>query len=177
VIVVGHGRGQAFDVCIAKEKCKTHWSKEINARKRAATQREKGGASSKPARKPSWQIEEERRKAKAERWEKLIPVVMEAFCSAVVDASTAATGPLAGIIMERLYIRHGEKTADEMMPLGTTAEDLVRHVAFQILSDQIHDQWNAERELPKIAKAFGIDLKKVISANEKPAPAKKRKAS
>jgi len=177
VISVGTGRGHAFDVCVNKDKCKTHWSKEMAAKARAAKQREKGGAKpAKPAGKPSWQIEEEKRKAKAAAWEKVVPAVLDAFAAAVAKAPTKATGLLARIILDKLYIGRGAKDADKLIPLGATAEDFVRHVALQILSSDIHDTWSGPANVPKLGKAFGIDVAAIVKAATPKVPAAKKGA-
>jgi hypothetical protein len=49
------------------------------------------------------------------------------------------------------------------VPKGTTAEDLVRHVAFQLLANDLLE-WRAPTDFPKQAKAFGIDVKKIVDA-------------
>jgi hypothetical protein len=68
------------------------------------------------------------------------------------------------------------KTCDfkfgDYVPLGTTAEDLVRHAAFVVLADEAHE-WRAFREYIKVGRAFGIDVKKLVDEAapvEKPKP-------
>lgn len=56
-----------------------------------------------------------------------------------------------------------------MVTLGTTAEDLVRHAAFLVLArTAFNDLWGP-RDFPKMAKALGLDLKKILDAAA-PAP-------
>jgi len=165
VVVVGFDRGEAFDVCIARDKCKVHFSKEIAERTRVAKHKKTGsGKQAKPAGKPSWQIEEEKRKAKAAAWEKVVPAVLEAFAEAVKKAPTKATGLLAKIILDRIYVNRGTKAANALIPLGTSAEDFVRHAALAILADKLCDSWNAHETAGKLGKAFGIDVPAIIKA-------------
>lgn len=39
LVVAGPGRGEAFRVCIAKEKCKVHWAKEMKAKAKRSEER------------------------------------------------------------------------------------------------------------------------------------------
>lgn len=164
VVVVGPGRGAAFDICIARDKCKTHWKKEIDAKGRVAKQNGKGGADGKPTGKAPYEIEEEKRKAKAAAWEKVAPAVLEAFAAAVKKAPTKSTGLLAKIIMDKIYLSRGGTSANALIPLGETADDFMRHVALQILSGAVLDPWNGHREAPSLGKAFGIDVAKIVKA-------------
>ena len=183
VIVVGHGRGQAFDVCIAKEKCKTHWSKEINARKRTATQREKGGAAS----KPSWQIEEERRQAKhaqeeleRQRWIKATPAILDELAAKILYSESTAGQhvTLGDLIIRQIasHRRHLKIPGGGGVDRGTNLPRLVSHIAWLLLSDVAYDNWQGPRDFPKIAKHLGIDLKKLLDEHapvDKPAAPKK----
>jgi ParB/RepB/Spo0J family partition protein len=162
VIVVGRDRGQAFDVCANKDKCKTHWAKEAAARKRAKAGGKRVAQSFRDEK--SYQIEEAKRKAKAAAWEKVIPAVLDAFAAAVAKAPTKATGLLAKTIMDHIYIGRQANAAGKVIPLGATAEDFMRNVAFQLLAAKIADVWNADREVPKLGKAFGIDVAKIMKA-------------
>lgn len=84
VVVVGPGYGQTFEVCIAREKCTTHWGAEINAREsaRKANTKSAGGKGKSP-KKTQWQIDnerdEERRRQGLERWETFGPALKKAM--------------------------------------------------------------------------------------------------
>jgi ParB/RepB/Spo0J family partition protein len=56
LVVAGPGRGEAFLVCVNKEKCTTHWAEEIKQRAARAQERErsarKNGAADAPAKAP-----------------------------------------------------------------------------------------------------------------------------
>jgi len=163
VIVVGPGRGEAFKICIAKEKCAKHWAAEQKEKVQRAKAAAKGGRSG----EERWQIEQRKRKeqearqeAERARWKKAAPAILEALAAAVKKAPTKATGLLAQIILGSIR-EYGEGVPDTV-PLGKTAEDLVRHTAFRILAQEVRDDWRAPREFPKRAKAFGIDVKKIV---------------
>jgi ParB family chromosome partitioning protein len=164
VIVVGPGRGEAFKVCIAREKCETHWATE--QREKAKRTTSTSGRSNKADR---WKREEEKRRAEQakaeaarERWTKATPAILEAVAAAVKKASTKASGLLAQTIVDAVC-RHGgvPKAAVELVPRGKSADDLVRHAAFIVLCNQVGG-WNAAAEFPKRAKAFGVDVAKIL---------------
>jgi len=181
IVVIGQGRGDSFKICVAKDKCKTHWGKEIAAKTRVEKQSAKGGGSKKEdatPKRPAWEIEEERRKKKAAAWLKIAPAILDAFAIAIGKASTDATGDLARLIMDRIHVHPGHaKMVDNLMPLRSTAGDFVRHVGLQILAGVILDQWNAADRVPKLGKTFGVDVAAIIKAatpkEEKPAKDKK----
>ena len=185
VVVVGYGRGETFDVCTAKEKCKTHWSKEIAARAKPT----KGGQamSSRAKEEDRWKREEEKRKqeqaaneAFQARWRKAKPTILKALAAAVSKAPTAAGGYLAGVIIQAC-VRYNHQSITGLVPRGKTAEDLIRHAAFLNLGGLAADDWAATRgEVKPIFKALNLDLEKILAAAapeaKKPAPAKPVKA-
>jgi ParB/RepB/Spo0J family partition protein len=171
VIASGPGRGQAFDVCVRKDKCLVHWGKEIRAREKRAKELEKGGSAATKA-QGMYQKEEEKRKreheqfkARDERWQKARPKILEAVAAAVKKAPTKATGLLGKIILEHTKPtswdchRAGQSTA--YLPLGKTADDLIRSAAFNILMQEAVG-YQAMEHFPKLAKAFGVDTKKIL---------------
>jgi ParB/RepB/Spo0J family partition protein len=176
VIVVGYGRGEAFKVCIAKDRCKLHWAeeqKEAKARVRAA-----GRGRDPKSQQERWKEEERRRKeqqardeAERDRWKKAEPKILEAVAAAVKKAPTKATGLLAEIILGAIRGDGwgGKRDAGDYVPRGATAEDLVRHAAFAVLRTEIGHIWTAPRDFPKRAKAFGIDVKKILDGAAPPA--------
>lgn len=184
VIVVGVGQGDAFRVCVKKEKCEVHWGKEM----RAKAKRAKAPAGDGKAEKDRWAKEEARRKAERERddaerarWKKAVPAIAEAVADAVKKAPAKAKGALASIVLDGV-LSYGQTTkgAAAYLPLGTTAEDLVRHAAYVVLYLELTDSWSAAERFPKRAKALGIDVKKILDEHapapkeEKPAAEKKK---
>jgi len=182
VIVIGPGRGEAFKVCVNKDKCATHWGreqKEAKARAAGATKTGKTG-------EERWQIEQRKRKeqealeeAERARWTKAAPTILEAVAAAVKKAPTKATGLLATIILEAVADRRsGQPDVGRYVPRGTSAEDLVRHAAFTVLASEATDRWSGHERFPKRAKAFGIDVRKILDAAApvpKPEPTAKPK--
>ncbi len=60
-------------------------------------------------------------------------------------------------------VRFTREAADPML-FPETAEDLVRHLAYLVLVQELRDSWRAPREFPKRAKAFGVDVEKILDA-------------
>jgi hypothetical protein len=185
VIVVGPGRGEAHKVCLAKERCKTHWSEW--QKERAAPAEGAATPGGRPAARDHWKQEEARRKAEqareeAERarWKKAEPKILEAVAAAVKKASARATGLLAEIVLSACQ-DYRTKDVTEYVPRGTTAEDLVRHAAFTILADEVRDTWRAPETFPKRAKTLGLDVKKLVDQVAQPPkpeePTKTKKAA
>lgn len=184
-VVIGADRGDVFRVCVAKEKCTVHWGDRIRARKKAEAAAAKGGSKKSSTddyyERQRRKDEEERRRAEAERtrWKKAAPTILEAIAERVKKLPAGATGLLADTILGDM---RGAPTASQYIPRGRSAEDLVRHAAFQLLYIEATDEWRGPREFPKIAKAFGVDVKKILdeaapepTPEEKAAPAKTRK--
>lgn len=167
VIVVGPGRGEAFKVCIAKEKCKVHWASEQREKAKRAKANAAGGSEKEKyeRQEAKRRAEEERKKAERARWEKAVPAVLAAFAEQVKITPAGATGPLGQyLIAELLEGRYGRsKPKSEPVPPGTTAEDLVRHLAYSKLEGNSH-YYGAEESFPKIGKALGIDVAAIVEA-------------
>ena len=73
-------------------------------------------------------------------------------------ASTSTRGPLAALLLDGL-----DEPPAGYVPLGTTAEDLVRHLAFCQLAELSEQTYNLAT-FTHAAKAFGIDVKKILDA-------------
>jgi ParB family chromosome partitioning protein len=174
VVVVGPERGEAFKVCINKEKCKTHWAAEQR-------EKQKRAASTSTSDRDRWAREEEKRKAEqakrdAERarWKKALPKILEAVAAAVKKAPTRAGGLLGEILIEECadsWQDKGGKKAAEYLARGTTADDLVRHAVFIVLYKEAAVDYGAPERFPKRAKAFGVDVAKILAEVALPAKA------
>lgn len=183
VVAIGAGRGEAFDVCTAKEKCKTHWTAEMREKAKRAVPGSKSSGSKVPDYKrqeEKWRLEREREEAARARWQKAVPAIAGAVAAAVTKAPTKAGGLLAKIILDELapdpWERKHMAKIEGLVPSGTTAEDLVRHAAWCIISKDIAIDTGAPERFPSRAKAFGIDVKKLLDEHapvEKKAPEKK----
>jgi len=165
VIVAGPGRGEAFKVCIDKKGCKVHWAaeqKDSKQRARAVSRSGKTGEDRYERERQLAAQQRTREEAEAARWKKARPQILTAVAAAVKKASPRSGGFLAEIILERFQPDYGRpRDAGDYVARGTTAEDLVRHAAFCALVAELAE-WDAPREFPKRAKAFGLDVKKIV---------------
>lgn len=87
LVVAGPGRGEAFLVCVNKDKCAVHWAEEIKAKAKRAADREKGasrsnGAPAKPER-DTWAEEQVRRQKRVEAVRPVRTAVVEAVLAKV----------------------------------------------------------------------------------------------
>jgi ParB/RepB/Spo0J family partition protein len=167
VIVVGEGRGQAFPVCVAKQKCAVHWPKPKKATGSAGSGGDDAGfAARERARQEEYERQHREREEKKKRWMKAAPAIEAAVAEKIKKMPAKAVGVLADIITESLG-----RVKNSAVPRGKSAEDLVRYLAFQQITSDINDTWNAPQDFPKRAKAlFGLDVKKIL---DKVAPVEK----
>lgn len=169
VIVVGAGRGDAFKVCTAKEKCKTHWDDWQRERAKRATSTTSSNAADRQAREQQrYQLEQEREEVERARFRKARPAILDAIAEKIRKA------PI-GLLRDVLIHDAGmSKKAAEWIPRGSSAEDLVRHLAFMEVVEHDGDYVYAREDLKRIAKDFGVDVKKII---DQEVPAKDEKAA
>lgn len=178
-IAVGAGRGDAFDVCLAKTKCKVHWPHEVAA----AAKKAKGSASSgsaKPApaepKKASWEIEREKRERQQAEWLRIAPAIADAAAASFKKLSFKAAGDI--LLAE---VQAPEEGASDLIPRGKTAEEFVRWLAFGIVYASATNEYSAEYGFKEYAKLLGVDVAKIrkehAPAKEKAPIAKKKKAS
>ncbi len=189
VVSIGPGRHEAFRVCTAKETCAVHWAKEQRERKQRQAQLAKGGAPAQRARQSQdeqnrkYREEQARKEEERKRWEKARPAILAAVAAAVKKAPARAKGALADLVLRGLEnYQARSKDVEKLVPRGSTAEDLVRHAAFIVVASQYEPRgWRAAEEVPKIARAFGVDVRKIldqaapekVQTAAKAAPAKK----
>lgn len=179
VVVIGPARGEAFRVCVEKKKCGVHWAKELREAKARAKTGAKHGQDSDAFRaaEARQHAESERREIERARWKKAAPALRAAAIEAVKTAKVSALGTL---LLDGMHV-----TPVKGSVRGTSADDLVRYLATGILAGRLNE-WSAEHNGPRIAKALGIDLKKLLddaapapkaeaAAAPKPKPTKKAK--
>jgi ParB/RepB/Spo0J family partition protein len=169
VVVVGPCRGEAFKVCVDKEHCKIHWAEEQRAvKKRAAA----GSKTGKPGKKDRWAVEQEKRnkqrlrdEQQRARWTRARPEIMKAVAAKVAKAPVSAGGQLADLILHALCNSYRAKSdiaaCSKAFPRGKSAEDLVRFAGMLCLFNDSKD-YMAYVEFPRLAKAFGVDAKKIV---------------
>lgn len=160
VVVSGPGQGEAFAVCINKDRCLVHWGAEVKAKQKRASVQPDSPAAKKAAERETLvrKKEEEQRQqrdARRAQWKKVTPKI-EAAVMAQVKVLSAASVSVLGDLLVRFVAKYGPQKKIAI-PRGTTSEDLVRHLAALVLNGEIHC-WNASEDFPATAKALGVDL-------------------
>lgn len=158
VFAVGPGYGTTLQVCIARDRCKTHWAKEIkerekNAKLRASGQGAKVEAKEKAAAE-TWQErqkrEDEARKKAQARYAKVRPLVAAAITAALPQQFDRNVFEFFWHF--GLTSQYGQrKTA---APACKAPEFVARLVLRQV--DECQQSWQRE-ELFAIAKHWGVD--------------------
>jgi hypothetical protein len=180
LVACGPGQGEAFRVCVNKEKCTVHWAAWQKERKKRQASADAQGEPPRRAAsgEQSWELEAKKsREAHAryeieqKRWAKARPQLLAALAEKVKAAPTKAGGLLASIVLRAVGGNHGgiAKEALKHVPVGKTAEDVVRAAAFVVLTREVHSFGVAE-DLPKRAKAFGVDARKIVDQVAPPDP-------
>ena len=180
LVVCGQGQGEAFLVCVDKERCATHgaaWQKERKKRQAQGG----GGGNVGSERDRQRREEEEHRKRRAQeeadrlRWKKAAPAILQALVAAVKKAPTKADGLLANLVIRGLDdYQARSKDVEKLVPRGKTAEDVLRHAAMIVVASQVsREGWRADEELVPLARGFNVDARK-IRDEVAPPPAKER---
>lgn len=193
VVVAGPGYGEAFEVCVNKDKCRVHWKHEVDAKARRAKEAQKqtaSGAATSAAgggekQEEKWKAEqrryeEEQRKAQEAHklWEKAQPAILASVAAAIEKA------PIKQVIATLLDQHRDEgdlNRARKLLKPGTSAEDVVRLLVLAKLVDE-SDYFNAPKNFPKAAGPYGGGIPEILkrlqtsAVKEKPAkkPAKKK---
>lgn len=179
VVAIGPHRGEAFKVCVAKDKCKSHWGKE--QREKAKRAKGEAGASAK-ARQNSWQKAEEKRKAQQaaeeaerKRWEKCIPEIAGVVSSAILKAPATAGGVLGKILLGGQGYRAATNKLMALVPPGKTADSLVRRLAWEQVLTEITHSWRCKQVAKGLKAHFGIDAWKILDRVAPVSPSKPAK--
>lgn len=155
VFAAGRGYGTSLQVCVARDRCKVHFAKEIRERARSAKQRAQGGNQTADAdrenAKARADAEEQRRQAAFEGFKALYPHVVAAVVAALPRTMDRR-------VFELIYGRE----APDVQP-RQFVELLVRQ---KLEGFEPSSAWSADwqrKGLEKLAKYFRVDVKKVES--------------
>lgn len=176
VVVCGERRGQAFEVCTAKEQCKTHWQVWQRERKqrreaREAQKRIEAGDTREltPAQKAALTREQneraERQRADMERarWTKARPQLQKALLEAIASGKNVnGRSAIAQLVAEEV-VGHGKR------PKPTKLEDLVRQLAAYVVQERLADTWENVKAWGELAKRFGVNATAIVDELTPPA--------
>lgn len=177
VVAVGAGRGQSFPVCTAKKTCRTHWAAEIKAAQASAREaelRKAGGGEEKKAPEDPYAARQAKDDAERKLWVRARPEILKAIAARVRALDATASGVLADLIREAVTYNADVRLAEAEkcgVKRGKTAEDFLRQLAFVVATDELLDEYAAPQDFPPMAKRLGIDLKPILAAAKKAAPA------
>ncbi len=178
VVESGPDQGAHYHVCLAREKCLVHWGERIKAHAKAAKEKESGkgatGAGT-PAGVSSGEAPwEKRQRLSREAGERLAPLIPELRKLLEAKVRKASVTALVDYILEEndgeLVIRP-ENLKNKTFPRGKSAEDFLRCAVWATIEWGLADQYDVAETLRGLAKAFGLDLKK-LEREHAPAPAK-----
>ena len=184
LVVAGPRRGEAFQVCRAKDKCTVHYSKEIKAKQKREREAKTDARAAKDekthlARQRREAAERQRREERQETWKKAAPQIQQLVWERVKTLPAHGHGFLADLITDNVLGGMWNRAKKEKgLKKPVTAEDLVRFLGGMLLADEAANEYSAPEKFPKIAKHLGIDknvadiLKAHTPKEEKPAQAK-----
>jgi len=175
IVVAGPGQGEAFRVCIDKKRCQVHYKEEIAAAGKREAALAKSGATGaeRAALERAQRAEiEANEKAIRERFARALPAIQQALAEKVRSVPVArlqstVTGGLGW------SERNGLALAAKLLEPGKTIEGWLRTVALGVVLAPTTDHYVNERSLRDVAKAYGLDIPKLVdSANASDADTK-----
>lgn len=173
VVAVGEGQGQAFAVCVAKDKCDVHWKQERKDRERSQKLRSSGRTKQAEARERKVEEERKAREAKeaaeVKRFEAARPVILSAVAAAVRKRKPSQLADFLLTAVDGLSYSSGaaKRRALEYIKPKSKADDIVRAAALVVLAGELYGYSAARGHFAKRAKAFGVDLNKILAASAK----------
>jgi hypothetical protein len=152
VIAVGPGQGEAFKICVARDKCEVHWGKEI--KEKASRARKAASGKTETPGKTQWQIDRERdeelqRKAR-DRWKEFAPKLKKAAFAALEKVPTSTPLP-KGIYQKLLGVLR--------VPLNTKPDQLPHALLRKRVADVYANMHWEEPGMAGWATALGVDVK------------------
>src|ERR1043166_1993419 len=178
VVVAGPGAGEAFRVCVRKDKCKVHWAAEQRQLVEDRKYRQRIATSS-DAHNHDADREEARRQREQqdrERWKKATPALLEALAEKIKSAPTGPTGELGQTVLAECTPYGGAGALEKHVPVGRTADDVVRRAAFLAIANSFVSAYDMPARAARELKSFSIDAKKIVdqvAPPPKPEPSKK----
>lgn len=172
-VVTGPGQGETFKVCIARDKCTVHWGTEIREKARRAKQNTK--TKSTPAKKSSWEIDNERREAAREKAQERWKTFGPALRKATEEKLQALTANVPKHIFQKLL-------KDLGLPKATQPADVVRALVIQKVANTFRNSNGSyypgeywEKQMVEWANAIGVNVAALEPKKEEPAKAATKK--
>lgn len=163
VVVAGEeGYGQQFDVCIARDKCRTHWAKEIGEKEKTQKLRESGKVGQAQKREQDdrarRQREEEADAKKRKDWELLRSQLNKAANAAAAKHPATLPKHLFAMVLKI-----------NNLPASTKPAGLAKALLEQAVKGKFTPYaWYGNRaELVSFATVLGVDVKALMPKAEK----------
>lgn len=155
VVAAGDHYGEAFDVCIAREKCTVHWKQEIQEKRKTQELREKGETEAASKREAATQARERREQEERTRLEMRWKAYKPALAKAVLAAAGKAPQALPKPVLQKVLTHY-------RLPATTTPAQLQKAMLLHALQDIFDRGWSHYSDEPRMtpwAKLLDIDLK------------------
>lgn len=164
VFVAGRGQGRTLQVCVARDRCKTHFGKEIREREANAKLRAKGKGGQAAQREQKaqetydqrWKREAAERKVRQAAWAAIWKHLLPAVVSQVATAQALTPQQVAYFEREEIYI---DDRACKTHGL-TWSKNLV---AALLVSEVVRgdDSEDFDSYVKKYARPLGLDIKEL----------------
>lgn len=168
VVTVGNGYGSAFDVCISKDKCDVHWKSERRAKAQNEKLRSSGQTEKANKQEEAARAQREKENARVAemraKWETARPRIVDALIQALRKVKPSALAELVAEACDGYPSRR--PVARKAMPAKHRADDILRQVAMVVLLRKLY-HWDGADVFPKIARQYGVDVKKILAAEAK----------
>lgn len=166
VVVAGPKQGSAFEVCIARDRCDTHFGAEMKAAKLRAKGDSTGAKKLETRQEQRWERQERERRQRQAEWEDLKPHVYAAAFEQVKKAKILTPGQakhffegMSGLPLEPARVRQ--------VLGGAWHEHLVAAI---LVSEVVSWANDFDSWLDRIARPLGLDLKPLLAARDAHSP-------
>ncbi|MDP3717125.1 MAG: ParB/RepB/Spo0J family partition protein [Acidobacteriota bacterium] len=175
VFVAGPGQGTTLQVCINKDKCKTHWPEQVAARERSAKLRAKGEtkkadkSDKKAAKKEesSWEKKERERKALRAAWDKLAPHVYAEAIRQVKGATSITAAQAKHLENSDLMI---SVPACKKAGVDWTKKPFAAFLVTEVDGYYDYNGPTFEGYVKSVAKPLGLDIEKLEAVRDQHSP-------
>lgn len=159
LVVIGPEYGTAFQVCIARDRCTTHWKAEIAAKKKTEKLKASGKGDEVAAQEKKARDDYASRQAREEAEKVEDRAVYARMHAPLIEALRAAVAPVAiddalFAFLWKFHVRASQKTP--VLPLEERALALVLNAIEEPSPNRYWPQGDI-RDAQEVAKFFGID--------------------
>ena len=167
VVVAGPRQGAAFEVCIAKDRCRVHYGEEIRAKEAAEAARQKGqtkkAAKIEKTQQTTWEKREADSRARRQTWDAVWPAIRQAAIDQVKTQQYLTPSQAARLGEDGHALSFDYKLVVEV--LGAS---WFRQLPATLLISEIASYWddNFERFVKDIATPLELDLVPLRAARD-----------